>query len=134
MTGFGGNDELRGNGGDDWLNGRAGKDTLTGGAGADHFVFDIRLSKGNIDRITDFAAGKTRSCSITTIFAALGDSIELSEFAIGTRAPDADTHLIYNSRTGALSYDADGSGRGAMQQFATLQSGLHLTAADFLIG
>ncbi|HWA19190.1 MAG TPA: calcium-binding protein, partial [Devosia sp.] len=59
--------------------------------------------------------------------------VDASEFAIGSKAPNADAHIIYNSSTGALYCDADGSGRGSMVQFATLQSGLHLGAADFLI-
>jgi Ca2+-binding RTX toxin-like protein/aryl-phospho-beta-D-glucosidase BglC (GH1 family) len=133
IFGLGGDDKLHGGDGDDHLSGGDGKDELTGGAGADHFVFDTKLSKTNIDRVTDFAAGSDRIVLDHRIFTALGDSVDASEFAIGSKAPNDEAHIIYDSASGALYYDADGSGRGAMQQFATLQSGLHLTAADFLI-
>ena len=54
-------------------------------------------------------------------------------FHVGAAAADADDNVIYNSVTGALMFDADGSGAGAAIQFATLQAGLALTAADFLV-
>jgi Ca2+-binding RTX toxin-like protein len=42
--------------------------------------------------------------------------------------------VIYNSTTGALYYDADGSGAThAPVPFATLGAGLALTVSDFLI-
>jgi len=41
--------------------------------------------------------------------------------------------VVYNSATGALYYDADGSGAGAQVQFATLGTGLGVAAGDFLV-
>jgi Ca2+-binding RTX toxin-like protein len=54
-------------------------------------------------------------------------------FYVGSAAQDANDRIIYNSGTGALYYDADGSGSAAMIQFAQLSSGLALTQQDFLI-
>jgi len=49
---------------------------------------------------------------------------------------DADDRIVYNTSTGGLYYDADGSGRGAAAQIALLGSGSsHPTIAytDFQI-
>jgi Ca2+-binding RTX toxin-like protein len=48
-------------------------------------------------------------------------------------AADSNDHVIYNKTTGALYYDADGSGATPAVQFAKLSAGLALTHADFLV-
>jgi Ca2+-binding RTX toxin-like protein len=51
-----------------------------------------------------------------------------------TTAADRNDYLIYNSSTGALYYDADGSGSASAPiQFATLGTGLPLAAADIFV-
>ena len=54
-------------------------------------------------------------------------------FYNGAAAHDSDDRIIYDSTTGAVSYDVDGSGAGAAVKFAQLAKGLALTNADFLI-
>ena len=54
-------------------------------------------------------------------------------FTIGSAATDGSDRFIYNSATGALSFDADGSGSLAQVQFATLSTGLNLTSRDILV-
>jgi serralysin len=39
--------------------------------------------------------------------------------------------IIYNSATGALGYDQDGTGAAAQTKFATLPTGLGLTEVHF---
>ena len=50
-------------------------------------------------------------------------------------AATADTRIVYDATTGALSYDADGTGAGAAVVFAILGTATHpaITAADFLV-
>jgi hypothetical protein len=50
----------------------------------------------------------------------------------GTPA-DGNDYILYNTSTGALSYDADGTGAGLAQVFAALQTSL-LMANDIHIG
>jgi hypothetical protein len=54
-------------------------------------------------------------------------------FVVGAASQDANDRIVYNSATGALSYDADGSGAGGGIQFSLLNSELSLGSVDFLI-
>ncbi|AWI58578.1 hypothetical protein [Sinorhizobium fredii] len=46
---------------------------------------------------------------------------------------DASDRLLYDGDTGALFYDADGSGAGKAVQFAVLGNKAAITSADFFI-
>lgn len=52
---------------------------------------------------------------------------------IGANAVDASDRIIYNSATGALLFDSDGSGFNSAIQFASLATNLALTNADFIV-
>jgi Ca2+-binding RTX toxin-like protein len=133
-TGNGGANVLLGNSGNDVLNGLAGNDTLTGGAGSDQFVFSSALSSNNnADQITDFSSGSDKIVLDRAIFSAIGSAGPLNASVFTTGAPDVDDRIIYNSSTGGLFYDADGSGAGAAIQFATLTNHPTLTVQDFQI-
>ena len=134
INGREGNDTLLGGTGNDKLYGGAGKDILTGGGGKDHFIFDTRLAAGNIDKVTDFSVTDDLLLLDHAIFSKLpAGSLKASAFIIGTKAADASDRITYNSKTGDLFYDADGTGKGAAIQIAQLNPGLKLTADDFLI-
>lgn len=137
LGGGGGGDTLRGLDGNDVLDGGTGGDLLFGGNGNDSFAFTTALGNGNVDTIADFGIGDDQillSGGAGQPFAGLGEgALEAGSFVIGTRAADADDRIIYNSQTGQLFYDADGSGSGAAIWFATLTSGTPLSAADFLV-
>jgi Ca2+-binding RTX toxin-like protein len=130
-----GNDVLRGAGGNDKLVGGIGNDTLTGGAGADEFVLDTALGATNVDSITDFVRLEGDKIVLeNAIFTKLvAGGLAATQFRAGPAALDANDYVIYNSTTGALSYDADGSGAGAAIQFATLTTKPVLASTDFLI-
>lgn len=144
LDGGGGNDRLDGEAGNDLLLGRNGIDTLIGGAGndsligglgTDRFVFDTSLLN-NVDSIRDFDAGgdADRLVLDDTVFAALGEGPLLaSQFHVGAAAGDRNDYIIYNSVTGALLYDEDGSGQIAAVQFAQLNESASPTYADFMV-
>ena len=134
LDGGTGNDTLYGGAGNDQLTGGLGRDTLTGGAGNDSFIFNTKLGGNNVDTITDFTVpGDTMSLD-HNVFSALGvGGLSAADFVIGSAAQDASDHIIYNSVTGALYYDSNGSAAGGMTQFAQLDKGLLLTNADFII-
>jgi Ca2+-binding RTX toxin-like protein len=119
------------------LTGNAGSNALSGGAGADVFRFNQALDAAtNLDTLTDFSAVEGDKIQLmTSIFGALAGANLADSFVTGTAAADANDFLIYDSTSGALYYDQDGSGtEHAMVQFATLTAAPALSASDFLIG
>lgn len=134
LKGAGGNDHIDGGNGNDLLYGGNGNDTLIGGAGHDTFVFNAALSRGGVDTISDFTSGTDTIRLENGIFKGLPNgSLSSSAFYVGAAAHDANDHIIYNHDTGALSYDADGTGSAAAHQFAQLTPGTALTNADFAV-
>ncbi|WP_198321083.1 calcium-binding protein [Azohydromonas aeria] len=134
-----GNDQLTGGAGDDTLAGGAGFDMLTGGAGKDCFVFDAAFNTGNnSDGITDFTRLTDSIRLDDAVFSgltagkALGSAFYAAAGATSARA--ATDRIIYDTNTGALYFDADGSGTGkAAVQFAWLTNKAVLTSQDFWV-
>ena len=123
-----------GNNGQNILDGGAGADVLEGLGGQDFFAFTTALGNGNIDRITDFLSGFDRMMLDNSVFTGLTPgTLFASQFAVGQQAQDADDRIIYNPATGALLFDADGTGSGAAVQFAFVGANLNITASDFLV-
>jgi Ca2+-binding RTX toxin-like protein len=134
---YGGNDRdvLSGGTGSDYLSGGAGSDTLSGNSGKDYFVFDVRASRSNVDRILDFRPVDDTIMLDNRIFTKAGRDGWLagSAFTTGSGAKDASDRVIYNKKTGALLYDSDGIGGSAAVKFAQLSTGLSLTKSDFFV-
>jgi Ca2+-binding RTX toxin-like protein len=123
-----------GDGGANRLAGRLGADTLVGAGGADSFLFDTALGGTNVDLIHDFVAADDTILLDDAVFAGLGlGALAAGAFATGATAGDLDDRILYNQATGALLFDADGSGAGAAVQFATLNGAPIITASDFTV-
>jgi Ca2+-binding RTX toxin-like protein len=134
---------IDGRGGNDTLNGGLGNDTLTGGIGNDIFVFSTVLNNTyNKDVITDFSSAADtiklenslagHFTALTTLGALAATSFVANATGAATTAAEK---IVYNTTTGALYYDADGSGAGVAIQFATLGTTTHptITNADFFV-
>ena len=143
-TGGTGNDKITGNGADNRLDGRAGNDalyggagndTLVGGAGRDAFFFNAGLSEtANVDRIAGFQHGVDSIHLSHAVFSHIArGALAGAVFAIGGGSHDGNDHVIYDKAHGTLSFDADGAGGAAAFEFATVNPGTNLTAADFII-
>lgn len=141
ITGSRSEDYIRGFDGADELNGRRGQDTLRGDGDHDHFVFDTKLgARAAADHIADFGFEGVRDKIVLDrdIFEALGSGVERGEFR---RVDDLDRnfqrddHLIYNTKTDTLYYDADGRGEiGANPKvIAVFDTDVSLKFSDFLI-
>lgn len=134
-----GRDILSGGSGNDWLHGGEGADRLTGGVGRDSFVFDTKFGASNIDTITDFKTGEDHIVISPWIVPGSGltpGGLWKGQFyaaAGATEGHDANDRLIYNTTTGALYYDVDGSGSKDAVQIAVLTGAPTLHSGDFAI-
>jgi serralysin len=138
LSGNDSNNVIDGGSGNDVIKSGFGNDTLTGGNGNDIFVFNTGLnSSSNIDTITDFIFGADSIHLENSIFTTLtvAGTLSVSNFVTNTNgiAQDGNDYILYNTTTGALSYDADGNGAGAAIQFATLTGQPTISSADFLV-
>ncbi|MEQ1715244.1 MAG: calcium-binding protein [Hyphomicrobium sp.] len=139
LTGGMGSDKLLGLSGNDTLKGCAGNDVLTGGAGYDSFVFDTALNaSGNRDTITEYLTAYDKIVLENAVFKSLADikgTLPWTKFYYSAAglAHDKDDFIIYNTKSGVLTYDADGSGAGAAIAFATLTNKPLVTNIEFQV-
>ena len=135
LSGLSGADKLIGGAGGDRLIGGLGLDILTGNSGADKFVFNSAPSAASIDTITDYSAAADTVQLLGAAFVGIGGVgvLAAAKFHIGAAAAALDDRIIYDSATGKLYFDADGTSATAKIQFATLDAGLLLSAADFVV-
>ena len=136
LSGSAGVNVLRGGLGDDTLTGGSGHDTLTGGGGHDTFRFLGSLT-GNVDTLTDFVPGRDRLELENGVFWKLANAgplaaVNFRATAAGT-AQDANDFVVYETDTGKLFYDADGSGSEAAVLVAVLTGAPALAAADIFV-
>ncbi len=139
ILGAAGWDTLQGGDGNDWLQPGLWSDTVTGGAGSDSFVWG-ESGNNTRDTVTDFVSGIDEvlldNASMTALGAnaswAAGDG-RFWAAAGATSGHDADDRIVYNTSTGNLYYDADGSGAGAAQVIATFQGGVVIAASDITV-
>ncbi|MET0529757.1 MAG: Ig-like domain-containing protein [Microvirga sp.] len=136
-----GKDKIVGGTGADRLGGGIGNDTLTGGKGKDVFVFNSKLDAKitNRDTITDFNSKDDSIWLDDAIFKKLGKGTELKPTKLAKKyfsidgAKDKNDYINFNSKTGAISYDADGLGGKKGIEFAKVKVGSKVTADDFFI-
>jgi Ca2+-binding RTX toxin-like protein len=134
LCGKQGNDTLLGERGNDCIVGGTGDDVLTGGDGADRFIRKYSIT--GIDTITDFQVGQDK-----LYFSASGFGSDLvrgrvlgeEQFTLGTAAATGSDRFIYDTDTGNLFFDVDGTGATAQVLLATLSTGLALTKDDIFI-
>ncbi|MDZ8085730.1 MAG: calcium-binding protein [Nostoc sp. DedQUE12b] len=137
LKGGNGNDTLRGGFGDAIIIGGKGNDRLFGEGGTDTFVFNS-FDEG-LDLIRDFGSINELNELIQVSAAGFGGGLsagvlQASQFTLGESATTLLQRFIYNSATGALFFDSDGSAGAFTQvQFAGLSAGLSLTNNNFVV-
>ena len=139
VVGGNGNDTLYGDAGNDWLETGSGNDLVSGGGGQDSYVFR-EFGAANADNLANFDTNWDALRFDSAAFTALGGA---GRFAAGDArfyaaagaagGHDADDRMIYNTSTGQLYYDADGSGAGGAELVATLQGAPAMAAGDIWV-
>jgi hypothetical protein len=124
----------------DWL-GTIGNDTRIGGLGSDTFRFTTTPGPTNRDLITDFSSAVDKLSFSKSVFTGFGAQTTLTadQFAAGaglTAATNINQRFLYDTTSGILRFDSDGSATGASAlEVALLGSTTHptLVAADCLL-
>jgi Ca2+-binding RTX toxin-like protein len=136
IAGFGGNDTIFGNSGSDRIESGAGNDTISGGSGQDSYVWH-EVGAANADTVLNFDTSWDKIQLDAAAFTAIGATgrfasgdVRFFAAAGATGGHDADDRIVYNTTTGQLFYDADGSGAGVAQLIATFQGAPTITATD----
>lgn len=119
---------LNGGAGADWLQGGDSSDTLTGGTGADQFWFG--KSETGLDIVNDFTKGEDK---VVCIGFGTGSLSAGYNFAVDGGPTGARATFIYNTTTGVLSFDQDGTGSIAAAQIAAFSSKPILAVSDFIV-
>ena len=92
---------------------------------------------GSVLVLSDFVSGEDVLELSKSVFTSLTDEGTLSSalFCANSTgsAQDDNDYILYNTSSGALLYDADGSGEGAAVQFASLSNKPEVSANDFLV-
>jgi Ca2+-binding RTX toxin-like protein len=143
LQGGSGMDILVTGAGNDTLAGGAGNDVLFGGAGNDTFVFGSGPNgTANVDTILDFKANGDADQIMLSHLAfdsltAVDGTLDATQFASvadgsgGNATLDAGVHVIYDSQTGNLYYDADGGDTAAGRDLlAVLGTASHPSIVD----
>jgi Ca2+-binding RTX toxin-like protein len=142
LIGGAGDDALVGGQNADNLDGQTGNDELLGGGGNDNFNFQYdgthtSVSDYGVDRILDMNASGNDTIQLDDfLFSGIGTGttgLNANAFNLNGGVVDANDRVIYDQATGALLYDADGSGAGAAVLFAQLDAGTALTLSDFQV-
>jgi Ca2+-binding RTX toxin-like protein len=140
-----GEDKANGGDGDDSIVVREG-DTIRGDADQDTFYFlfallHLGLKEGpvaaavpKLPKIKDFTPVDDTIMLSSDVFEGLSDGIlPANQFRNGSAAADADDRIIYDSASGKVLWDSDGTGPTAAIAFVQLSTGLALTSEDFVI-
>ncbi len=129
-VGGAGSDIIVGNNASNTIAGGDGMDTLTGGLGADHFIFNTSPNASiNLDKITDFSSNQDKidlSKSVMSGLSLIG-TLSADEFFQGSSSHDTTDRVLYDTSTGTLYYDADGTDSQAAIAIAVLGDLLHPT-------
>lgn len=129
ITGTDRADRIAGGKGDDWLDGGLGRDRLNGGQGHDTYV--LHRDQGH-DIVQGFKPGADRIALTGAEFGFKTGALPGSAFSLD-RAAGSAAQLVYDTGSGKLFFDADGTGSSAPSLIAILTGHPVLAAGDLFV-
>jgi Ca2+-binding RTX toxin-like protein len=145
LTGDAHDNVLTGGGGDDLLIGSTGNDTLIGGTGNDQFKFlkvadhgDMIQDFNNTSELDAIVIQKSGFGISSGVKFGTGNALDFEDhyFVSGDGAAATESghgQFLFDTTTGALSWDSDGAGVHASTLIATLTNHAILHASDFVL-
>ena len=136
LTGNGVTQTITGNDGANRIDSGLGNDVVTGRGGADVFVFTTAPGAGNVDEITDYTILDDQIEVDDGVFAGLALGVMTATTFVANTTGQATTaaqRIIYETDTGFLWYDADGTGGTVREQFANLTPSLAMLATEITV-
>jgi Ca2+-binding RTX toxin-like protein len=130
--GSGAGEAITGNEQANRIDGKGGFDNLRGRGGEDGFYFTLQ-ARSYRAKILDFSTEDDTIFLSTAHFDGPDGTLSEDAFHEGTAAQDAGDRILYDSQTGNIYYDSDGSGAQAAILFATVTAGTALTREDFVL-
>jgi Ca2+-binding RTX toxin-like protein len=133
ISGADGDDTILGEAGNDTLVGGIGADNLTGGIGIDIFLYNA-TNEGR-DSITDFVSGTDKLSFSTSAFGGITSAVLNSNFFISADSVaqnDTIPQFIFNTTSGALIYDSNGTNPAGQSVLLTVQLGASISANDLI--
>lgn len=116
------------------IHGGLGSDTFSGSSGVEYIHFDTAIGNGDVDTLLLFNSSKDKIVLDHAIFDQIDvGNLASSAFVKGTMALDANDRIIYDSATGSLYYDPDGSGSAHQILFAQITPTSGFGAGNFVI-
>ena len=140
-------DTVKGGGGDDLIVGGSGADKMSGGTGADLFaIYSWHIDGDKPDTISDFSAADDYFGLIVNdvVFDSFdnsyhldfGNELKLLKKGVGSQTSNTASGIaqfLYETDTGKLSLDANGSDAGGVIALCILSNKANITAANIIV-
>jgi serralysin len=139
LYGLSGADKLNGGPGNDSLYGGSGRDTLSGSTGNDIFVFDVKPTSGNVDKISGYNVAQdsiqldNADFTLLTKLGKLGSSQYYERGNVDAITTGPGAKILYDLDSGNLYYDSNGAAAGGKLLIATLVGAPNLSNVEITV-
>lgn len=134
LQGGGEHDSIKAGNGNDMVIGGSARDKLAGGTGSDGFV--LANHSASQDEVVDFVSGTDQLRLLSNLFGNLPEGTLNARLFVANStgvAEGKNDHFVYNTQTGELFFDSNGSGAGGSESIAVFSNIPVLLSSDFQV-